>query len=234
MIRGIFSRAKKQSVANPDCSENTQLAVELRESVIGSHRNVAILAALMAGRASLLYTSPSPGKCFGENVVFAEHVISLMGMVMLTFGVIVSVILLMDIEGVPTDMLLQHLIDSQTLYSLPHGVTALGIFLTAIAYGIDIVERGGCKAFILGAIVGPLAVSAMIALAFVCQYRRKKLFEKQGKMSGGTPLFATWADRIPTVKISTENEIISSSEVDQVTAVATNTEDEVLSDGSDA
>ena len=234
MTNGIFSRAEKQSVTNPDCSENTQLAAELRESVIGSHQNVAVVAALMAGMASLLYTSPPPGKCFGENAVFAEIVISWMGMAMLTFGAIVSVILLTDIEGVPTDMLLQHLSDSHTLYSLPHGVTALGIFVTAIAYGIDIVERGGCKAFILGAIAAPLCVLAMIALGLVCQHRRKKLFEKQGKMSGGTSLCATWADRIPTVKISTENEIISSSEVDQVAAVATNTEDKVLSDGTDA
>ena len=47
----------------------------------------------------------------------------------------------MDIDGIPTDMLLQHLYNSQIFYSIPHVGTCIGICMTAIAYGIDKVNE---------------------------------------------------------------------------------------------
>ena len=51
----IFSRDKKRIV--PDSSENTQLAIELRESINGSLINVGVLSALLlalAGKSTLV------------------------------------------------------------------------------------------------------------------------------------------------------------------------------------
>ena len=55
MAKGIFSRDKKRIV--PDSSENTQLAIELRESINGSLINVGVLSALLlalAGKFSIV------------------------------------------------------------------------------------------------------------------------------------------------------------------------------------
>ena len=49
MAKGIFSRDKKRIV--PDSSENTQLAIELSESINGSLINVGVLSALLLALA---------------------------------------------------------------------------------------------------------------------------------------------------------------------------------------
>ena len=159
-------------------------------------------------------------------MLLAEMVIVWMSMGMFFFSTISSVVLYMDIDGIPTDMLLQHLYNSQIYYSIPHVGTCIGICMTAIAYGIDIGERGGCKLFIFGMVAAPCFVLAIVALWLVCRYRRKKLFRKQSCSAGGgltrhqlgASLIATWSDRVPTVAISDDNEspeVIKSEELDK-------------------
>ena len=106
MAKGIFSRDKKRVV--PNSSENTQLATELRESINGSLINVGVLSALLLALAGAIYVDPPepPG-------LLAEMVIVWMAMGMFFFSTISSVVLYMDIDGIPTDMLLQHLYNSQ-------------------------------------------------------------------------------------------------------------------------
>ena len=74
-------------------------------------------------------------------MLLAEMVIVWMSMGMFFFSTISSVVLYMDIDGIPTDMLLQHLYNSQIFYSIPHVGTCIGICMTAIAYGIDEVNE---------------------------------------------------------------------------------------------
>ena len=141
MAKGIFSRDKKRVV--PNSTENTQLAIELRESINGSLINVGVLSVLLLALAGAIYVDPPepPGQCFGENMLLAEMVIVWMSMGMFFFSTIASVVLYMDIDGIPTDMLLQHLYNSQIFYSIPHVGTCIGICMTAIAYGIDKVNE---------------------------------------------------------------------------------------------
>ena len=92
MAKGIFSHDKKRVV--PNSSENTQLAIELRESINGSLINVGVLSALLLALAGAIYVDPPepPGQCFGENMLLAEMVIVWMSMGMFFFSTISSVV----------------------------------------------------------------------------------------------------------------------------------------------
>jgi hypothetical protein len=91
------------------------------------------------------------------------------------------------------------------IYCLPHISTAIGIFLTAVAYGIDIGERGGCPFLVFGLIAAPCFVFSIVALWIVGQQRRKQLFKKYAALHNidivdhdgeRVSLLATWADRV--------------------------------------
>lgn len=87
------------------------VAQELRDSINSSMINVGVLAALMMALASAIYTDPAPipGKCIGEPIQLAEMVIVWMSMGMFFFATIGAMVLYMDVEGVPTNMMLMHL-----------------------------------------------------------------------------------------------------------------------------
>jgi len=140
----------------------------------------------MMAWAGAIYVDPPepPGKCFGEGMLNAEMTLAWMAMGFFFFSTLASVVFYMDIDGIPPKLLLQHLWDSQLLYSLPTLAVALDIFMTALAYGIDIGERGGCKFFIFGVIAAPCFVGAIVVLWLVCWHRRKKLFEKNNFSPG--------------------------------------------------
>ena len=221
MTKSPFQRRlnRQVSVIESRSEENTKLATELRDSINGSLINVGVLAALMMALAGAIYVDPPepPGKCFGEGMLNAEMTLAWMAMGFFFFSTLASVVFYMDIDGIPPKLLLQHLWDSQILYSLPTLAIALGIFMTAMAYGIDIGERGGCKFFIFGVIAAPCFVGAIVVLWLVCWHRRKKLFEKNNFSPGGCSTeeeeektqsvkqflssFSTWAERIPTIAI---------------------------------
>lgn len=186
-----------------------KLANEIRDSINGSLINVGVLAALMMALAGAIYVDPPepPGRCHGEPMLMAEMVIVWMAMGFFFFSTISSVVLYMDLDGIPSDMLLYHLQSSQTPYILPQVATALGIFMTALAYGIDIGERGGCPFFIFGIIAAPCFVLSIVVLWIVCRKRRQALINKHNAIGNGNrtgdcsryaSFLATWADRIPS------------------------------------
>lgn len=187
-----------------DEADRLELAKELRESINGSLLNVGVLAALMMALAGAIYTDPPDlGECHGEAGLHAQMVITWMAMGFFFFSTISTVVLYMDIDGVPTHLLLNHLYSGRVLFCLPHLATALGIFMTAIAYAIDIGERGGCPFFYFGIVAAPCFVFAIVALWFLCRWRRQTLFRE---LTGGdknkgrryqVSYLATWSDRVP-------------------------------------
>lgn len=194
------------------------VAQELRDSINSSMVNVGVLAALMLALAGAIYTDPAPipGKCVGESIQLAEMVIVWMAMGMFFFETIGAMVLYMDVEGVPTNMMLLHLSSKVQMgfYCLPHLATALGIFLTATAYGIDIGERGGCPFLIFGLIAAPMFVFAIYLLWKFGRDRRKKLIKRycainnihfdEKEASRTVSLFATWSDRVDLAQFNKE------------------------------
>lgn len=188
-----------------ESSSDDDLAKDLRDAISGSLINVGVLAALMMALAGAIYVDPPepPGACYGENMLKTEMAIVWMAMGFFFFSTIGSVVLLMDIDGVPTEYLMTYLYNGQLYYSLPHCATALGIFLTAVGYGIDIGERGGCGFFIFGILAAPCFVLSIVALWLVCRWRRQQVYSDgvNGSTNNNQPkarLLATWADRVDT------------------------------------
>ena len=89
-------------------ASSEKLANELRDSINGSLINVGVLAALMMALAGAIYVDPPepPGRCHGEPMLMAEMVIVWMAMGFFFFSTISSVVLYMDLDGIPSDMLL--------------------------------------------------------------------------------------------------------------------------------
>lgn len=205
MVTAMMSKKNSAQYEEGVAKEQTQneepdrAAVELRESVNSSLINVGVLAALMMALSGAIYTDPAPppGECYGEPMLRTEMVIVWMSMGFYFFSINGALVLHMDVEGIPNSMLMQHLASGAgTIYCLPHMATALGIFMTAMAYGIDIGERGGCGFFIFGVIAAPGFVMSIVALWFYCRRRRQKLFATQEYRNKPViSLFATWADR---------------------------------------
>ncbi|KAL7528397.1 hypothetical protein ACHAWF_005755 [Thalassiosira exigua] len=193
--------------ADPSASSSVkaQLALELRDSINGSLINVGVLGALMMALACAIYVDPpdSPGACFGEKMLQAEMVIAWMAMGFFFFTTISTVVLYTDMDGIPTEHLLSHLCNSQLILTLPQMSVALGIFMTAIAYGIDIGERGGCPFFYFGIVAAPCFVLSIVVLWLVCRWRRQQLLRLSSGAGENRPVlasyFATWADRVPTI-----------------------------------
>lgn len=205
------------SLVNDDFKDNKaqnntdDLATELRNTINSSLINVGVLAALMMALAGAIYVdAPEEGLCYGDVLLRVEMVTVWMAMGCFFFATIGALVLHLDVEGVPTKMLLKHTANgSEIIYCLPHIATAIGIILTAVAYGIDIGERGGCPFLIFGLIAAPMFVLAIVALWLYCRKRRQRLYQKQdgdrAANDGNTfdaSLFATWADRVTVAGVS--------------------------------
>eukprot|EP00970_Alexandrium_tamarense_P003003 scaffold430_cov187-Alexandrium_tamarense.AAC.12 len=162
--------------------------------------------------AGAIYTdAPESGMCIGEPLLLAEMVIAWMAMGMFFFATIGALVLfttLLFSYPILWPMILQLHLSSNAqmvIYCLPHISTAIGIFLTAVAYGIDIGERGGCPFLVFGLIAAPCFVFSIVALWIVGQQRRKQLFKKYAALHNidivdhdgeRVSLLATWADRV--------------------------------------
>lgn len=190
--------------------QRQRVAEELRDSVNGSLVNVGVLAALMMALAGAIYVDPPPGECYGEPLLKVELMLIWIAMGFFFFATIGALVLYMDLEGIPTQLLLTHLSNgAELVYCLPHIATGFGIFLTAIGYGIDIGERAGCPFLIFGLIAAPLFVFSIVALWILCRRRRQQLLQKHmgAETSGngikvGASFLATWVDRVPFSGIS--------------------------------
>lgn len=130
MSQGSPNHPGEQSTAGEQNQNNEyQLALELRESINSSLLNVGVLSALLMALSGAIYVDPAPppGECFGEPMLQAEMVIVWISMGLFFVATISTVVLHMDIDGVPTNMLLDHLCSGEIIYSLPHIACALGI-----------------------------------------------------------------------------------------------------------
>merc|ERR1719247_3386323 len=110
--------------------------------------------------------------------------------------IVACVLLEADMTGVPDDLLLGHLLDTNLLHRLP-GVSALmGMFLMTIGYGVDIGERSGCIHTFFGLVMGPMFVVIVIGLQYYMRLQRKKLNKRLGgQLVYGHSLLTPWLDR---------------------------------------
>ena len=124
------------------------------------------------------------------------------------FTIIASVVLSMDVSGVPDSLLFRHLQRRQVRYAhaLPALLCLCGVILLALGYGIDIGERNGCSFTIFGFVMAPaFALSALFFAAFM-RWKRQQLNssctkEEQKELLGelvlGRAVFNTWDDLFP-------------------------------------
>ena len=113
-----------------------------------------------------------------------------------------------DLAGIPDRALLFHLTRSQRIYGIPSLLTALGLYLLATAYGIDVDERTDCKLKWAGISIAPLF--PIIVCGFAAALRRRRAVLNRTTEAGerglhlrasglhlGRSWITPWVDRIP-------------------------------------
>ncbi len=124
------------------------------------------------------------------------------------FTIIASVILSMDISGLPDKLLLRHLLRTQVRYAhaLPALLCVCGVILLALGYGIDIGERNGCSFAIFGYVMAPAFAFSTVFFAVFMRWKRQQLHrrcategEKKAleELALGRAVFNTWHDLLP-------------------------------------
>ena len=117
-----------------------------------------------------------------------------------------TVLLVADLSGVPDALLLRHL--NQVVHRLPTVLTAVGLFLLAAGYGIDVDERansyslddGTAALCYFGVVLAPLFPLTLCVFALMLRWRRAALNSTSDEMLRlGCRWVTTWADRIPRV-----------------------------------
>ena len=160
---------------------------QLRTTLTNSLVNMGLLSAFLCALADAIYVSPPLNpKCHGESAVVAGHPL-----------IVVTVILATDMDGVPDDIIIDHLKNNQMLYTSPHLMAHVSIMLLAVGYGMDLDERAGCPHFTMGTIAAPCFPLLTFVIIKYGHRRRRSgmLFSGEGKTFPlGGSVFATWAD----------------------------------------
>ena len=172
---------------------------QLRTTLTNSLVNMGLLSAFLCALADAIYVSPPLNpKCHGESAVVAIHIIEWCAMGGFFLVIVVTVILATDMDGVPDDIIIDHLKNNQMLYTSPHLMAHVSIMLLAVGYGMDLDERAGCPHFTMGTIAAPCFPLLTFVIIKYAQHRRRRsgmLFSGEGKTFPlGTSVFATWAD----------------------------------------
>jgi hypothetical protein len=109
-----------------------------------------------------------------------------------------TVVLATDMDGVPDDFLVDHLLSNTALYTAPHPMAHVAIMLLAVGYGMDLDERAGCPVFPFGVIAAPCFPLLTFAMLKYAQHRRRRsglMFGGEGRSFPlGKNMFSTWAD----------------------------------------
>jgi hypothetical protein len=90
----------------------------------------------------------------------------------------VTVVLSLDIDGVPGRLLPQHLENTRLLFVLPYISMLSGVGLLATVYGIDIGERNGCTWSVFGFVSAPCFVGAVLGIGAWARWKRRELSDE--------------------------------------------------------
>ena len=172
---------------------------QLRTTLTNSLVDMGLLSAFLCALADAIYVSPPLNpKCHGESAVVAIHIIKWCAMGGFFLVIVVTVVLATDMDGVPDDIIIDHLKNNQMLYTSPHLMAHVSIMLLAVGYGMDLDERAGCPHFTMGTIAAPCFPLLTFVIIKYAQHRRRRsgmLFSGEGKTFPlGGSVFATWAD----------------------------------------
>ena len=155
--------------------------IELRATVHNGLQNVGIVAAFMTALAGQIYSNvpqldAGNSGCFGAVAVQVMLTLEwfAMGCFFATIGM--SIVLALDIDGVPDRMLPLHLRQTSFCFALPYAFTALGMVLMPAGYGIDLGERtGSCYFTIIGCISCSLFPVFVLVVLIWLRRKRKQL-----------------------------------------------------------
>ena len=83
---------------------------QLRTTLTNSLVNMGLLSAFLCALADAIYVSPPLNpKCHGESAIVAIHIIEWCAMGGFFLVIVVTVILATDMDGVPDDIIIDHL-----------------------------------------------------------------------------------------------------------------------------
>ena len=155
---------------------------------------------------------PPEPQCHGEPALRAIIVVEwmAMGCFFLTIGL--TVVLALDIDGVPNRLLPLHLEQSNVLFALPYASVTLGILLMPVGYFIDIGERLGCGWSIFGVCVGPMFVLAILGTAAWARRKRRLLRASAYESTGHKAAQASVHPLDPATREAAEPELESGGE----------------------
>jgi hypothetical protein len=211
-----MNRVNPKTGANLNALFDGELTSRIRQELQSQLMNLGVIAAFMSGLSGAIYTSP-PSKplCYGKTAIEVQLTIQWIAMGCFYFAILGSVMLSMDISGVPDRMLFRHIHRKEVRYAhaVPALMTAFGVQLAAFGYGIDIVERNGCRFKLFGYIMAPVFSLSTLLFGYFLRVKRSELNKMQeeeeeeesgstGSGSGlvlGRAVFNTWDDLLPKI-----------------------------------
>lgn len=153
----------------------------------------------MAALACSTYSQPAQDpQCFGDEGVQWVTLLSWHAVGIFFFCMMLSVLLIADLEGVPDEILISHLNDVELAHAAVPVLCFYGVSILAVAYGIDIVVRNGCELKLLGLVGAPILVVFMAVVWVYLRRKRRSAFRKAGLSADNLRWLVTWMDRIPT------------------------------------
>ena len=182
-------------------ADRLALAASLRVSITSSMQTFMTAAAFLAAlSAVVLVELPDESKC--EDLPYPEWaeyqgVFSWLGLSMLVTDLFAAMLVVIDIDGVPDDLLLDHAYCSTWLHNMPVHLLVLGITFNTLAFIIDSGLRHGCRHLHLnGAISAGCYVLVFGSFCYM-RHRRKALRHDARYQHVGHAWLATYADRLP-------------------------------------
>jgi len=190
----------------------------LRTNISINQQNLCLISGFMCSLAGAVYTNPpEEGLCLGDTGVIATSVIQWFAMGFFFLTICGSVLLASDIDGVPDILLVAHLKEIEHIFGCVTICTAVGMWLIAIGYGIDIGERNGCLMTVLGLASAPVFPAIVTALFYYLRSKRLRLLKAHNQNLGKKNRFrkfrrcTTWMDRIPQAYFHESSEIFQRS-----------------------
>lgn len=176
----------------------------LRNNISINQQNLCLISGFMCALAGAVYSNPpEEGLCLGDTGVIATSVIQWFAMGFFFLTICGSVLLASDIDGVPDMLLVAHLQQIEHIFGCVTICTAVGMWLIAIGYGIDIGERNGCLMTVLGLASAPVFPAIVTALFYYLRSKRLRLLKAHHQNLGRVNRSrkfrrcTTWMDRIP-------------------------------------
>ena len=178
---------------------------QLRNTMSNSLINTAILSVFLCALGDAIYVSPPlDPKCRGETGVQMVYIIEWCSMGCFFLVIVLTFILLTDMDGLPDDFLVNHLQDNIVLYSVHHPLMHVAIMLLAVGYGMDLDERVGCPLFPFGTVAAPCFPLLTFGIMKYAQLRRRQSGARAGDegrtLRLGRSVFSTWSDLLQRVE----------------------------------